>query len=328
MNTSVVNPRIERDLDKFIETQLEEIRQTVGDKKVILGLSGGVDSSVAAILINKAIGKQLKCIYVNHGCMRLSESDKVIKMFSGNYDIDLTYVDASEEFLGLLKGVEDPEKKRKIIGHHFIEVFAREAKKFNDAEFLAQGTIYPDVIESMSAKDGATAVKSHHNVGGLPEKMNLRLLEPFRELYKDEVRIVGTKLGMPDEIVHRQPFPGPGLAVRIIGEITAERVKILQLADNIVSEEIKKAGLYYKIWQSFAVLLPIKTVGVKDESRTYESVCAIRAVESKDAMTAEWAQLPYEVLGAISKRIINEVDGINRVVYDISSKPPATIEWE
>jgi GMP synthase (glutamine-hydrolysing) len=324
----IANIRADWNMDNFIKMKIEEIRQTVGDKKVILGLSGGVDSSVAAVLIHRAIGKNLKCIFVNNGVLRLNEADKVVKLFSGHYDIDLTYVDAGDEFLGLLAGVEDPEKKRKIIGHQFIEVFDREAKKFNDAEFLAQGTLYPDVIESVSFKGPSDVIKSHHNVGGLPEKMNLKLLEPFRELFKDEVREIGAKLGMPDDIIHRQPFPGPGLAVRIIGEVTAERVKVLQLADDIVVAEIKKAGLYHKLWQAFAVLLPIKTVGVMGDLRTYESVCAIRAVESKDAMTANWAKIPYEVLDIISKRIINEVKGINRVVYDISSKPPATIEWE
>lgn len=325
---NIANLSPDWDMDNFIKMKTEEIRQIVDDKKVILGLSGGVDSSVAAVLIHRAIGKNLKCIFVNNGVLRLNEAEKVEKLFKGNYDIDLTCVDASAEFLDKLKGVEDPEKKRKIIGHQFIEVFDREAKKFHDAQFLAQGTLYPDVIESVSFKGPSDVIKSHHNVGGLPEKMNLKLLEPFRELFKDEVREIGARLGMPDDIVHRQPFPGPGLAVRIIGEVTPERVKILQLADDIVVAQIKKAGLYHKLWQAFAVLLPIKTVGVMGDSRTYESVCAIRAVESKDAMTAKWAELPYEVLDTISKRIINEVKGINRVVYDISSKPPATIEWE
>ncbi|MDR1168759.1 MAG: glutamine-hydrolyzing GMP synthase [Heliobacteriaceae bacterium] len=325
---NIANIRSDWNMDNFIKMKTEEIRETTGDKKVILGLSGGVDSSVAAVLIHRAIGKNLKCIFVNNGVLRLNEAQKVVQLFKGHYDIDLTYVDAGNEFLGKLKGVEDPEKKRKIIGHQFIEVFDREAKKFHDAAFLAQGTLYPDVIESVSFKGPSDVIKSHHNVGGLPEKMNLKLLEPFRELFKDEVREIGSKLGMPDEIIHRQPFPGPGLAVRIIGEVTPERVKVLQLADDIVVAEIKKAGLYHKLWQAFAVLLPIKTVGVMGDLRTYESVCAIRAVESRDAMTAKWAEIPYETLDIISKRIINEVSGINRVVYDISSKPPATIEWE
>ncbi len=324
----IANMRADWNMDNFITMKIAEIKETVGDKKVILGLSGGVDSSVAAVLINKAIGKNLKCIFVNNGVLRLNEADKVVKLFQGHYDIDLTYVDASDEFLSKLAGVEDPEKKRKIIGHHFVEIFEREAKKVDGAEFLAQGTLYPDVIESVSFKGPSDVIKSHHNVGGLPEKMHLKLLEPFRELFKDEVRIIGAKLGMSEDIIHRQPFPGPGLAVRIISDITKERVEILQRADDIVVEEIKKAGLYRKLWQAFAVLLPIKTVGVMGDLRTYESVCAIRAVESQDAMTAKWAHIPYEVLDTISKRIINEVKGINRVVYDISSKPPATIEWE
>lgn len=311
-------------MEKFVKDKLEEIKHNVGDKKVVLGLSGGVDSSVAAVLINKAIGKNLKCIFVNTGVMRLNETEKVRKLFQEHYDIDLTCIDAEKRFLDKLSGVEDPEEKRKIIGREFIEVFEQEAKKI-DADFLAQGTIYPDVIESNGSSG---VVKSHHNVGGLPERMNLKLLEPFRELYKEQVRQIGKILGMPDGIVYRQPFPGPGLAVRIIGEVTEDRVKILQNADDIVVDEIKKADLYYKLWQSFAVLLPIKTVGVTGDARTYENVCAIRAVESQDAMTAKWAKLPYEVLEKISSRIINEVKGINRVVYDISSKPPATIEWE
>jgi len=351
---NIAKLRPDWNMDNFIKMKIEEIKETVGDKKVILGLSGGVDSSVAAVLIHKAIGHNLKCIFVNNGVLRLNEADKVVKLFSGHYgdkrdkssglpdlcsgheatsgevsyDIDLTYVDASDEFLEKLAGVEDPEKKRKIIGHTFIDVFDREAKKIDGAEFLAQGTLYPDVIESVSFKGPSDVIKSHHNVGGLPEKMNLKLLEPFRELFKDEVREIGAKLGMPEDIIHRQPFPGPGLAVRIISDITRERVEILQRADDIVVEEIKKAGLYRKLWQAFAVLLPIKTVGVMGDLRTYESVCAIRAVESQDAMTAKWAKIPYEVLDTISARIINEVHGINRVVYDISSKPPATIEWE
>lgn len=320
--------RSRQQLEEFITAQIEEIKKTVGDKKVVLGLSGGVDSSVAAVLISKAIGKNLKCIYVNTGLMRLNESEKVVSMFRGHYDMDLIHVSAEDEFLGKLAGVEDPELKRKIIGVHFVEVFDREAKKIEGVEFLAQGTIYPDVIESVAIKDGAQAVKSHHNVGGLPEKMHLKLLEPLRELYKDEVREIGILLGMSDNFVHRQPFPGPGLGVRILGAITKERTHILQKADDIVSDEIKKAGLYHELWQAFAVLLPVKTVGVRDGARTYENACVIRAVQSKDAMTANWARIPYEVLDKISSRIISEVPGINRVAYDISSKPPSTIEWE
>lgn len=316
------------DMGSFIQRQLKEIKEKVGDKNVILGLSGGVDSSVAAVLINKAIGHQLKCIFVNNGVLRLNEAEKVIDMFRNHFDVDLIYVDASERFLKKLKGVEDPEKKRKIIGHEFVEVFDEEAKKIKNVKFLSQGTLYPDVIESVSFKGPSDVIKSHHNVGGLPEKMKLELLEPFRELFKDEVREIGRELGIAEEVINRQPFPGPGLAVRIIGEITKERLDILRAADDIVSSEIKAAGLYNKLWQSFAVLLPVKSVGVMGDERTYESVCAIRAVESQDAMTADWAKLPYDVLGRISSRIINEVKGINRVVYDISSKPPSTIEWE
>ena len=315
-------------MENFIKMKIEEIRVEVGGDKVILGLSGGVDSSVAAVLLNKAIGKQLKCIFVNNGVLRLNEGQKVQNLFRGHYDIDLTYVDASDEFLNELKGIEDPEKKRKIIGHKFIDVFDREAKKIGGAKFLAQGTLYPDVIESVSFKGPSDVIKSHHNVGGLPEKMNMKLLEPFRELFKDEVREIGRKLEIPDEIINRQPFPGPGLAVRIISDITKKKVELLQKADDIVVAEIKNAGLYNELWQAFAVLLPVKTVGVMGDERTYESTCAIRAVTSQDAMTADFAEIPYEVLRKISSRIINEVRGINRVVYDISSKPPSTIEWE
>lgn len=315
-------------MENFIKSKVEEIKAQVGNDNVVLGLSGGVDSSVAAVLINKAIGKQLKCIFVNNGVLRLNEGQKIQDIFRKNFDIDLIYVDATEEFLGELKDIENPEKKRKIIGHKFIEVFDREAKKIGGVKFLGQGTLYPDVIESVSFKGPSDVIKSHHNVGGLPEKMNLKLLEPFRELFKDEVREIGRKLNMPDEIINRQPFPGPGLAVRIIGDITKEKIEVLQKADDIVVGEIKNAGLYNKLWQSFAVLLPIKTVGVMGDERTYESVCAIRAVTSQDAMTADWAKIPYEILDKISSRIINEVRGINRVVYDISSKPPSTIEWE
>lgn len=315
-------------MENFIKLKIEEIKNKVGDSNVVLGLSGGVDSSVAAVLINKAIGKQLKCIFVNNGVLRLNEGQKIQDIFRKNFNIELVYVDASEEFLSELKGVDNPEKKRKIIGHKFVEIFDREAKKIGGVKFLAQGTLYPDVIESVSFKGPSDVIKSHHNVGGLPEKMNLKLLEPFRELFKDEVREIGRKLNMPDEIINRQPFPGPGLAVRIIGDITQEKIDILQRADDIVVNEIKNAGLYNELWQAFAVLLPIKTVGVMGDERTYESVCAIRAVTSQDAMTADWAKIPYEVLNKISSRIINEVRGINRVVYDISSKPPSTIEWE
>ncbi len=315
-------------MSSFIDYQITHIKNTVGDKNVILGLSGGVDSTVAALLIHKAIGDKLKCIFVNNGVLRKNEATKVIDTFENNFNIDLIYIDASDRFLDKLKDVEDPEQKRKIIGHEFIEVFDEAAKKIENVGFLAQGTLYPDVIESVPIHGSSVVIKSHHNVGGLPEKMHLKLLEPFRELFKDEVRSIGLELGISEDIVYRQPFPGPGLSVRILGGITRDKIKILQEADDIVVEEIKNAGLYRELWQAFAVLLPIKSVGVMGDGRTYEWVCAIRAVSSTDAMTADWAKIPYDVLGKMSNRIINEVKGINRVVYDISSKPPATIEWE
>jgi GMP synthase (glutamine-hydrolysing) len=282
---------------------------------------------VAAVLVHKAIGKQLTCIFVNNGVLRKDEAEKVQHTFK-DMGLNLKYVDASARFLDRLKGIEDPEKKRKIIGNTFIEVFEQEAHRVGGAEFLVQGTLYPDVIESVSFKGPSAVIKSHHNVGGLPEKMKLRLVEPLRELFKDEVRAIGRELRMPEDIIGRQPFPGPGLAIRILGEVTEPRLVILREADAIVIEEIKKAGLYRDIWQSFAVLLPIKTVGVMGDERTYENVVAIRAVTSQDGMTADWAKIPYELLGVMSNRIINEVKGVNRVVFDISSKPPSTIEWE
>ncbi len=316
-------------MGSFIEKEIAAIRAQVGKGRVICGLSGGVDSSVAAVLIHKAIGDQLTCIFVNNGLLRKGEAEKVQSTFSKHFGIDLRTIDAEKRFLEKLKGVEDPEKKRKIIGNEFIRVFEEETRKVGDAKFLAQGTLYPDVIESVSASGGPSAViKTHHNVGGLPEDMKFELIEPFRELFKDEVREVGAQLKMPDEIIWRQPFPGPGLAIRVIGDITQERLDLLREADAIVLDEIKKAGFYRQIWQSFAVLLPIKSVGVMGDERTYENVAALRAVNSTDGMTADWVPLPYELLGKISNRIINEVKGINRVVYDISSKPPATIEWE
>jgi len=315
-------------MKNFVQSQIEEIRKKVGNKTVICGLSGGVDSSVAAVLLHKAIGDRLKCIFVNNGLLRLDEAEKVQKTFRDNFHIDLIYVDAEERFLNKLEGITDPERKRKIIGHEFIEVFDEEAKKIKDAEFLAQGTLYPDVIESVSFKGPSATIKSHHNVGGLPEKMNLKLIEPFRELFKDEVRLVGKELNMPDEIINRHPFPGPGLGIRVLGDITKEKLDILRKADAIAMDEIKKAGIYNQIWQAFVVLLPVKSVGVMGDERTYEDTAALRMVESVDGMTADWAKVPYEVLGTISNRIINEVKGINRVVYDISSKPPGTIEWE
>lgn len=312
----------------FIETEIELIRKKVGKGKVICALSGGVDSSVVAVLIHKAIGDQLQCIFVNNGLLRKGEAEKVVNLFSTHFNINLNYVDASDRFLNKLAGVSDPEQKRKIIGNEFIFLFEEEAKKLGQVDYLAQGTLYPDVIESVSTKGPSAVIKSHHNVGGLPEKMNLKLLEPVRELFKDEVRLLGKELGMPDEVIHRQPFPGPGLAIRCIGELSKEKLDILREADAIVLDEIRKAGLYREIWQSFAVLLPVKTVGVMGDARTYEFTVAIRAVNSLDGMTADWVKLPYELLGTISSRIINEVRGVNRVVYDISQKPPSTIEWE
>jgi len=316
-------------IESFAEYSMEEVKKKVGRGKVLCGLSGGVDSSVVAVLIHKAIGDHLTCIFIDNGLLRLGEREKVEKTFRDNFHINLDVVDAAEQFLSRLKDVTDPEQKRKIIGNVFIEVFEKEAKRLGeDFTFLAQGTLYPDVIESVSFKGPSAVIKSHHNVGGLPEKMHLKLVEPLRELFKDEVRALGKELGMADEIINRQPFPGPGLAIRILGEITKERLAIVQLADQIILEEIKAAGLYKKIWQAFAVLLPVKTVGVMGDARTYENVIALRAVSSTDGMTADWAHLPYALLGRLSNRIINEVQGVNRVVYDISSKPPSTIEWE
>lgn len=312
----------------FIDYEVKQIRKTVGQDHVILGLSGGVDSSVAAVLIHRAIQSQLTCIFINNGLLRYEEEKTVQKIFKRHYKINFKYVDASKEFLSALKGVMDPEKKRKIIGGKFVEVFTREAKKIKNAKFLAQGTLYPDVIESVSFKGPSAVIKSHHNVGGLPKKMGLKLLEPLRELFKDEVRELGRQLKMPEEMISRHPFPGPGLSVRILGDITQEKVNLLKRADHIAIEEIKRAGWYDKIWQALVVLLPIKSVGVMGDERTYENVAALRAVDSVDGMTADWVDIPHAVLSKISNRIINEVKGINRVVYDISSKPPATIEWE
>ncbi|MFH1874783.1 MAG: glutamine-hydrolyzing GMP synthase [Pseudomonadota bacterium] len=312
----------------FIEQSIQEIKQKVGKANVVMGLSGGVDSSVASVLMHKAIGDQLTCIFVDNGLLRKNEVEKVERVFRDSFQINLKVVRAAESFLSKLAGVDEPEKKRKIIGNEFIRVFEEEAKKIPNVEFLGQGTLYPDVIESVSFKGPSAVIKSHHNVGGLPEKMGLKLVEPFRELFKDEVREVGRELGISEEIVGRQPFPGPGLAVRILGEITKERLGVLRDADDIMMQEIKSADLYHQIWQSFCVLLPVKTVGVMGDERTYENVIAVRAVTSHDGMTADWFQMPYDVLARISNRIINEVKGVNRVVYDISSKPPATIEWE
>jgi GMP synthase (glutamine-hydrolysing) len=312
----------------FIEHSVSSIRERVGKGKVICGLSGGVDSSVAAVLIHRAIGDQLTCIFVDNGVLRMNEREKVERVFRDSFHINLDVIDANDRFLAKLDGVEDPEEKRRVIGNEFIEVFEEEAGRVKGVEFLAQGTLYPDVIESVSFKGPSATIKSHHNVGGLPEKMGLKLIEPFRELFKDEVREVGRELGLPEEIVGRQPFPGPGLAVRILGAVTPERLRVLREADDIMMQEIKKAGWYSRVWQSFCVLLPVKTVGVMGDERTYENVVAVRCVHSTDGMTADWVHLPYQLLGIISNRIINEVKGVNRVVYDVSSKPPATIEWE
>ena len=313
----------------YIDQAVDEIRAKAGKEKVILGLSGGVDSSVAAALIHKAIGKQLICIFVNNGVLRSNEAAVVKKVFAGNFKVKLHYEDAANLFMRKLRGVTDPETKRKIIGNTFIDVFQKATRKVGKARFLAQGTLYPDVIESVPiGGNPAALIKSHHNVGGLPEKMKFDLIEPLRCLFKDEVRQLGTELGLPMEIVMRQPFPGPGLAVRILGEVTPERCEILRNADTIVVEEMKLNNLYYKIWQSFAVLLPVRSVGVMGDERTYEYTIAVRAVESKDGMTADWVKLPYKVIETLSSRIINEVNGVNRVCLDVSSKPPATIEWE
>ncbi len=312
----------------FIEEKIEEIKSTVGDSNVILALSGGVDSSVAAVLLDKAIGKQLYCIHVDSGLMRKNESENVVKMFKNNYNLNLKHIDASGIFLERLKNVIDPEKKRKIIGNTFIEIFEEEASQIENVKFLVQGTLYPDVIESVSVKGKSVTIKTHHNVGGLPEKMNLKLIEPFRELFKDEVRAIGKALNLPDDFINRHPFPGPGLAVRILGEVTAERLSVLREADNIFITELIESGLYNKIWQAFAVLLPIQTVGVMGDARTYENALVLRAVTSIDGMTADWYKFEPEFLEKVSNKIIRNVRGINRVVYDISSKPPATIEWE
>jgi len=315
-------------MEHFISSSVKKIRDEVGDGRVLCALSGGVDSAVAATLVHRAIKDRLICLFVNNGLLRKNEAKRVCALFAERFGDSFRYVNASEPFLAELKGVEDPEMKRKRIGYKFIEVFEEEAAKLGQIEYLAQGTLYPDVIESVSVLGPSSTIKSHHNVGGLPTKMKFKLIEPLRELFKDEVRVLGKELGLPKEIIQRQPFPGPGLAIRVLGEVTEERLNILRDADVIVLDEIKAAGLYDKVWQSFAVLLPIKTVGVVGDERSYENVVALRVVDSQDGMTADWVALPAELLARISNRILNEVRGVNRVVYDISSKPPATIEWE
>jgi GMP synthase (glutamine-hydrolysing) len=316
-------------MGSFLAAQIEEIRARVGDTdRVICGLSGGVDSAVVAALLSRAIGDRLQCVFVDNGLLRRGERQTVREVFERALGIPLCVVDAHEQFLSRLDGVADPEQKRKIIGAEFIAAFDEEAGRIEHARFLAQGTLYPDVIESVSSKGPSATIKTHHNVGGLPERMQMELIEPLRELFKDEVRLLGAELGLPDHICQRQPFPGPGLAVRIAGEVTAERLAVVRHADSIVTEEIGKAGYLERCWQSFAVLLPVQSVGVMGDERTYERTVAVRCVDSVDAMTADWSRLPYELLARISNRIINEVRGVNRVVYDISSKPPSTIEWE
>ncbi len=312
----------------FIETEVRRIREQIGDGSAVCGLSGGVDSAVAAALVARAVGGRLTCLFVDNGLLRKNEFERVLQAFEAVEGLRIVGVTAGKRFLAALQDVEDPERKRKIIGREFIEVFQEEAARLGQHDFLVQGTLYPDVIESVSVKGPSAVIKSHHNVGGLPEKMHLKLIEPLRELFKDEVRSVGRELGLPEKLINRQPFPGPGLAVRILGRVDADKVRLLQDADQVVTDEIAAAGLEQALWQAFAVLLPVRTVGVMGDQRTYENVIAIRAVESQDGMTADWARLPYDVLERISSRIVSEVKGVNRVVYDISSKPPGTIEWE
>ena len=313
---------------RFVELATADILEKVGKEKVVCALSGGVDSSVVAALIHRAIGQNLFCVFVNNGVLRKNEAEEVLSAYRKILHLNLIYVDAEESFLKALKGVRDPERKRKIIGRLFIKIFEEEARKIGNVKFLAQGTLYPDVIESVSSKGPSATIKSHHNVGGLPKRMRMTLIEPLRELFKDEVRVVGRELGVPDNIVNRQPFPGPGLAIRIIGDVTRERLDVLREADSIIRDEVEHNSVFKHLWQSFAILIPVKTVGVMGDERTYANVIALRIVESEDAMTADWARIPYDTLDAVARRIINEVPGVNRVVYDISSKPPSTIEWE
>jgi len=325
----IANIKADWTMSSFVERVSAQINEQIGsEEQVICALSGGIDSTVVAVLLHKIIGHRLHCVFVDNGLLRKGEAEEVVGFLREYFDLNLIFVQAQDLFLSKLEGVTDPEKKRKIIGHSFIDIFDQEAKKLGNIQYLAQGTLYPDVIESISHKGPSAIIKSHHNVGGLPETMNLKLIEPLRELFKDEVRKVALELGLPDSIVWRQPFPGPGLAIRILGEITKERLHILRDADKIVQDELKDSGWYNKIWQGFAILLPLKTVGVMGDGRTYGHVIALRMVDSIDAMTADWSRVPYELLAKISSRIINEVDAVNRVVYDISSKPPSTIEWE
>jgi GMP synthase (glutamine-hydrolysing) len=315
-------------MEHFIDSSVKKIREQIGAGRVLCALSGGVDSSVAATLVHRAVKERLICVFVNNGLLRKNEAEQVCSLFVERFGASFRYVDASEAFMAELAGVEDPEIKRKRIGYKFIEVFEAEARRLGEVDFLAQGTLYPDVIESVSVLGPSATIKSHHNVGGLPTHMKFKLIEPLRELFKDEVRLLGKELGLPGAMIQRQPFPGPGLAIRVLGEVTEARLNVLRDADVIVLDEIKAAGLYEKVWQSFAVLLPVKTVGVVGDERSYENVIALRVVDSQDGMTADWVALPFDLLGKISNRILNEVRGVNRVVYDISSKPPATIEWE
>ena len=325
---AICNMTADWTMSNFVNEEIARLKAEVGERHVVCALSGGIDSTVVAVLLHKAIGHRLHCIFVDNGLLRAGEAQNVTEYLGKHFDLNLIHVQASQRFLSRLADVEDPEKKRKIIGHTFIEIFDEEAKKLPKVDFLAQGTLYPDVIESVSSRGPSAVIKSHHNVGGLPETMQLKLIEPLRELFKDEVRKVGQELGLPEQIIWRQPFPGPGLAIRVLGKVSENRLEILRNADRIVQEEMRTSGYDRKVWQGFAVLLPLRTVGVMGDDRTYEHVIALRVVDSVDAMTADWSRLPYDLVARISSRIINEVKGVNRVVYDVSSKPPSTIEWE